>query len=45
MNTDNSKKVMSLKMINPARKGFPGIIKFWLPKYIVKDVRVSVEKK
>lgn len=45
MNTENSKKVMSIKMINPDRKGFSGIIKLWLPKYIVKDIRVNVERK
>ncbi|SDB14041.1 hypothetical protein [Butyrivibrio sp. INlla16] len=31
---------MELKTINPARKGFPGVLKFWLPKYIIKKVTV-----
>jgi hypothetical protein len=29
------------RVLNPERKGFPGVLKFWLPKYI--DV-VTVEK-
>ncbi|SEM39561.1 hypothetical protein SAMN04487770_13654 [Butyrivibrio sp. ob235] len=29
--------------INPMRKGFPGCLKFWLPKYISRSIRVHVK--
>jgi len=31
---------MDLKITNPERRGFPGMLKFWLPKYITKSVTV-----
>lgn len=31
---------MDLKITNPERRGFPGMLKFWLPKYITKKVTV-----
>ncbi len=33
---------MEMKTINPARKGFPGVLKFWQPKYIAKNVAIQI---
>ncbi len=38
---DKIVKTMELKIINMERKGFPGVFKLWLPKYITKKVAVT----
>lgn len=36
---------MELKIVNPERKGFPGVLKFWLPKYIAKNVAIQIKSR
>ncbi|SEM02250.1 hypothetical protein SAMN04487770_12376 [Butyrivibrio sp. ob235] len=43
MNMTRYVETIDCLVANPQRKGFPGCLKFWLPKYIVKSIRVRIK--